>query len=309
MDSLPLPSREDICRSLGFRPDGIADLSALGLSAEAIEARKAFIGGSDATIIAKGEPQPLCDLADFKRGQRAPDDLSGLLHVQLGSWTEPFILAWAERELDARFTRRGERVHYELWPVMAATLDGFLPDYRGRGSRVVQAKHVNAFSQLDDVAERYRAQVTHEAACAGADGTLLVILCGTQKFEIFDFELDLDYLGELVEAEQRFWAAVQNGVDPAPRPVKTKAPPPVRAERKGEIDMRGNNEWGAQAATWLATRDAAQSFAAATDALKKLVPAGAARAYGAGVEAKASKAGAISIKPLTAQTDEPQGDA
>jgi predicted phage-related endonuclease len=296
MDIAPPPDPAEIYRRLGFRPDGLADLSGLGLDEASILARRNFIGGSDAKIIVSGDPAAMNNLALQKRGLRGGDDLSRVMYVQLGQWTEPFTLAWAERDLGVRFTRRGERVHAPRQPWMAATLDAYVEDYRGLGPRVVQAKHVNAWSKIDEVVETYRPQVTHEAHCLGAEGTLLCVLIGTSKLEILDVELDLPYLTDLIAAEERFWEAVQAGVNPAAVPMRASGRAKVtHAVRVGERDMTGSNAWAVHAATWLATVEPAGKHEKATDELKKLVPADVAKAFGAGVTAKVAKNGAVRL--------------
>ena len=50
--------------------------------------RRLFIGGSDARIIMGDDEGPLLRLWREKRGEVEPEDLSGVLLVQLGSVTE-----------------------------------------------------------------------------------------------------------------------------------------------------------------------------------------------------------------------------
>ena len=52
------------------------------------------------------------------------------------------------------------------------------------------------------------------------------------------------------------------------------------------------------AADWLEHRQAAQAHAAACSQIKELIESDVARAFGHGVEARRSKAGAISIREL-----------
>ena len=65
-------------------------LDALRTSSEGLETRRAFIGGSDANIILSGDAEKVRDLWLEKRGEKVPADLSALLPVMLGCWTEPF---------------------------------------------------------------------------------------------------------------------------------------------------------------------------------------------------------------------------
>lgn len=229
------------CAALGFRPDGIADLSRLGLSPKSVAERADFIGGSDATIIGHGmlarEPKAadrreVNRLAEVKRGLRPPLDLSNEINVQLGNWTEPFILAWAEKKLGIRITRNRERVYHPRYGFMACTLDGWVDDWSG-GTRVVQAKHSVGWMKPADLIRTYRFQLQHEIACTGADGALLVFMLGTLTFGHIDIEPDFALWGDLAEAEHRFWHARMNGYPPIPPPPRRRAsttPPPTTAE-------------------------------------------------------------------------------
>ena len=67
-----------------------------------------------------------------------------------------------------------------------------------------------------------------------------------------------------------------------------------------EVCLEGNNAWAAHAADWLIHRDAARKHQAATASLKDLVEPDVARAFGHGIEVKRSKAGALTIRELTA---------
>jgi hypothetical protein len=67
-----------------------------------------------------------------------------------------------------------------------------------------------------------------------------------------------------------------------------------------EVCLEGNNRWASSADDWLQNRLAAKKHAEAISALKELVEDDVARAFGHGVEARRSKAGAISIRELKA---------
>jgi predicted phage-related endonuclease len=59
--------------------------------------RRSFIGGSDARIIMGSDEAALIRLWREKRGEFAPQDLSGNLIVQLGKATEELNRIWYER--------------------------------------------------------------------------------------------------------------------------------------------------------------------------------------------------------------------
>src|SRR5262245_36542437 len=86
--------------------------------------RRGFIGGSDARIIMGNDEIALIRLWREKRGEVAPEDLSGNLIVQLGKATENLNRTWYERNTGRTVGDVQRHVKHSLIPWMAATLDG-----------------------------------------------------------------------------------------------------------------------------------------------------------------------------------------
>ena len=295
------------CQALGFRQDGIIDLTRLGLSPEAIVARRKWIGGSDANVIGDGTDDDRNKLARTKRGLEDGDDLSDIMYVQLGNITEPFILAWAEKIHGFRISRRGERVFHRRHGFLAATLDGWVQEYIDRkgvvGTRVVQCKHVNGWTKPEQVRDDYRWQIQHEIAVTGAQGCLLVMMIGTSEFDAFDIAPDFVMWDHILTAERAFWAAVREGRDPSPPPRRSAlppAPPLKKSQRLGEASLEGSNAWADAAARFLEAEPFVERLENAKADLKALVPAGIKRAFGHGVNVTAASNGAVTIRPMTA---------
>jgi len=80
-------------------------LDQVGLSSELLELRREGVGGSDANIILSGDPDRIHKLWREKRGQADPEDLSSILPVMLGSWTEAFNRQWYEQKFGLKVTR------------------------------------------------------------------------------------------------------------------------------------------------------------------------------------------------------------
>ena len=68
----------------------------LGLTKEQLEFRLNGIGGSEANMIMSGDNQKVMDLWLVKTKPAQPEDLSGILPVQMGRYTEPFNRYWSE---------------------------------------------------------------------------------------------------------------------------------------------------------------------------------------------------------------------
>ncbi|WP_195908517.1 YqaJ viral recombinase family protein [Novosphingobium sp. Gsoil 351] len=264
------------------------ELGSLGLSAAAIAERVGSIGGSDANTILSGSAERILRLWREKRGEVAPEDLSDKLAVMLGSWTEAFNRQWYEKLVGHAVTRVGERVRCPVRPWRSATLDGYVMEQ----GAIWEAKHTSPFGSPDEVLQRYMPQLQHTMAVVGCETALLSVLYGNSKWEVYEVASDWMYQEDLLEAEMRFWHCVRSG-EPPVISIISYAPKPVGVR---EVCMTGHNAWATFAADWLAHREAAKTHATATSSLKELVEADVARAYGHGIEAKRSKAGAITIR-------------
>jgi predicted phage-related endonuclease len=86
--------------------------------------RKQGIGGSDANIIMGGDAERIIRLWKEKRGELEPEDLSRVLPVRMGSFTEDFNITWFEEETGKIVTRQGEQIISAEFPFMLCTLDG-----------------------------------------------------------------------------------------------------------------------------------------------------------------------------------------
>ena len=265
-------------------------LATIGLDRERLDARNRGIGGSDANIILSGDDERLTRLWREKRGESPPEDLSGRLSVALGSWTEDFNRQWYEKLSGNRVVDAGKALTCATYRWRKCTLDGRVD---GSGA-IFEAKHTNSFVKADEVLERYMPQLQHNMAVAGADRAVLSVIFGNAKYEMFEVAADWLYQLDLFKAEQAFWSAVLSGEPP----VAMEAPPAPRPVATRELSFEGNNAWASAAADWLENGKAAKTHASACKTLKELLDDDVLRAFGHGIEAKRSKAGAISIREL-----------
>jgi hypothetical protein len=156
-------------------------LSTLGLSAEQLALRKDALGGSDANVIMGGDEKKLLRLWREKRGEAEPEDLSDILAVQMGSFTEPLNVAWFEKNTGYRRDDDGARASDATRdrPSCAARSTGGSPApmwcepvFRGQALR-------HALTDAEIFA-RYVPQLTHNALCAG-EGRLPVRVQGQRR--------------------------------------------------------------------------------------------------------------------------------
>jgi predicted phage-related endonuclease len=278
-------------------------LSNLGLSAEQKALRKDAIGGSDANTIMGGDEKKLLRLWREKRGESEPEDLSDVLAVQMGSFTEPFNAAWFEKNTGYLVTcrglaLRGGSIRQPQPQFMACTLDGYvverLPDTpegetNGQEIGIFEAKHCGTRSTDAEIFARYVPQLTHNCLVAGETRAWLSVFKGNGDWVMFEYALDDAYAGRLIAAEEAFWNAVRTGNPPCAVPPEP-TPKPVGVV---EISMEGNNAWANYAGEYLETKIAADRHATAKDELKALVPAEASKCFGHGIEIRRDKRGSL----------------
>ena len=265
----------------------VVDGISYGLSGADLADRKAFINASEAPTIVAGEPAAVMRLWEEKTGRAEPEDLSGVLPVQLGSFTESFNCAWFERTTGLTVTDRQKVLKSGF---LRATLDG-MTVYQDAPC-VWEAKHIGAFSKVDDAVQRYMPQIHVQMHLTGAKQAILSILQGTQNYEWVHVEFDDAYWSAVLARLNDFHTCV--AFDQPPHDMAPlEAPKPTTFK---PYDMTGHNEWASHAADWLATKAAADTFKAAEKNIKALVPEDASEVTGHAIIVKRSKAGALSIK-------------
>jgi len=265
-------------------------LDQLRLDEQALGERIKGVGGSDANIILSGDRDRILALWREKRGEQAPADLSDNLAVMLGCWTEAFNRMWFEKLTGQRVDRLDVSLICPTNGWRRCTLDGYLV----ATDTIWEAKHTNAFARSEEVLERYMPQLQHNMAVARTERAILSVIFGNHKYEMFEIASDWIYQIELLQAEAAFWDCVETGREPVPAPPPT----PPRPIGTREVCLDGNNAWAAAAVDLLANRDAARVHASAVSQLKELVEPDVARAFGHGIEARRSKAGAITIREV-----------
>ena len=261
----------------------------LGLTKEQIAKRTQSIGGSDANTLMSGDDERILNLWREKIGEKEPDDLSGILPVQMGSFTEPFNAYWYEKQTGNKVTNCGEERVDPDYPWLTCTLDGLV------GGGVWEAKHVSAFAKPEDIVKRYTPQLHHNMRVCRIPNSILSVFYGTLKYEFYEIPYDKEYGKALFAREEYFWECVRDRKAPVNLPELAV---PVPHEEMRVVDMEGNNQWAACAGVWLETQAAAKSFNAASKDLKSLVEPDVCLAEGHKIKITRNKAGSLSIKEI-----------
>jgi predicted phage-related endonuclease len=254
--------------------------------------RRSFIGGSDARIIMGEDERILLRLWREKRGEIEPEDLSDNLIVQLGAATEDLNRHWFERNTNQVVTGVQRRVQHPVLRWMAATLDGIV---EATGA-VFEAKFMLPWSFSEEgAAEKYMAQLQHNMWVTNAKISVLSIITGGGKWVEISVPADPLYQHLLLTAEKKFWRCVESGELPRLFGVE---PPRPRIVAVQVVDMSASNSWAEFAAVFRSTRSAFLEHEKAKGELKALMPEDAKEAFGHGIRAKRSKAGAVSFDLL-----------
>jgi len=170
--------------------------------------RQGFIGGSDATAIMRGE---WYDLWCIKTGRTQPEDLSRNLAVQMGIHTEDFNLKWFEQERNLVLHNHQFEIERktDTGIPIKGTLDAMVDD------AVVEAKHTNAFNDMDGVIERYMPQLQLYMWLANAtQGAYLSVIFGNSKWESVHVRKDDNYIINLLAVIGDFWWHVVEDREP-----------------------------------------------------------------------------------------------
>jgi predicted phage-related endonuclease len=252
-------------------------------------ARRYFIGGSDARIIMGDNEEALVRLWREKRGEVEPQDLSSNLVVQLGAVTEDLNRRWYEANTGQVITDIQRQIRHPVLRWMAATLDG-----RVQGSEAVfEAKFMLPWYFSEEAAaEKYAPQLQHNMWVVAARTAVLSVITGGGKWVEIKTHADPLYQHLIVTAERKFWRCVESGEPPRLFGVESPRP---RIEAVRIVDMASSNAWAEFAAVFVRTREAHQEHERAKSELKSLMPEDAHQAFGHGIRAKRSKAGAVTF--------------
>ena len=252
-------------------------------SAEWHANRLTGIGGSDAKRIMAGD---WFSLWEEKTGRAEGDDLSNILPVQMGSFTEPLNLFWFSKQTGLKVETHDREQRHKTHKFMRCELDGW-------SGAPVEAKHVNHFTSDEKVVSNYYPQMQHQMAIVDSSMLYLSVLFGNSRWAYFEVARDDDYIATLIERETAFWQHVTEDtppVDPNAEGVN------IALDDMRTVDMSGNNEWASSAHVWQENEAAKKTFDTTTKAIKAMVEPDVKLASGHGIVAKRSKSGAISIR-------------
>ena len=174
--------------------------------------RRTGIGGSDATKIVAGEWKKLYQL---KKGLIDNEDLSFVLPVQMGIYTEDFNRDWFTSHTDLLVKEVDSTMKHKKHDFMLANLDGLVLNENLKPIGVFEAKHVHAFTKDDTILEKYYAQIQHYMIVSNLPQAWLSVIFGNNKWKSFHIQADKKFHKKLIQAEEMFWQHIINDEEPA----------------------------------------------------------------------------------------------
>lgn len=227
----------------------------LGLSKEALEVRRRHVMAGDMGELMKGNWRKVYR----EKMGAAGDDLSNVLAVIMGSYTEPLNLFWCEKQtgLEVSYCTEnklmaaiwedltGRQVHPETrisdaYPFMACNLDAMWRDTKGNHS-VLDAKCVGKSG--DDMVKRYTPAMTHQCIVTGLDHWALSVFVANSRWELIEQEVDPLYAGEVIATAEEFWGYVERGEEPEDRIPDAAPPEPTPRLRVVQLDEQFRDAW------------------------------------------------------------------
>ena len=172
--------------------------------------RSNTIGGTDAARLVKGDWK---NLYYEKKGIQEPDDLSNVLPVQMGIYTENFNRTWYEKETKNSLSP-SIIIQSIDHPMLTASLDAVALNPTNNQVSVWDAKHTNAFSKAEKLFERYYPQMQHYMMVSWIDNAILSVFYGNMKWEELHIAKDEDFQWSLLKAELMFLHMMDNEQEP-----------------------------------------------------------------------------------------------
>lgn len=202
-----------------------------------IDARKGYIGSSDAKIIASGDMAKWQQLADEKRGVVQPHfSKDVLLKMSCGSHLESWIAdEWQNMQsLPVEHRGIGKSIMFGEVP-LHSTFDGLT-----HGKVPVEIKSHFGFMDMDELCELYAPQCQHHMITSGKDKCILVVWFGVRcQIKWRTINSDPLWRSAYLDEAFKFWRMYQNGEDFQPTLL-----PPVDYDDMYVIeDMRSMEDW------------------------------------------------------------------
>ena len=177
----------------------------MGLPAEKIEARRRYIGGSDAAaVVGLSRRKTLLEVWAEKTGAIPYEDFNSE-PARVGTFLEPYVVQRFCEETGKKARRVNETFVHKQHPFIAANIDR-----RVIGEdAILEVKTTTAWLakewETNEIPQEYIIQCLHYLAVTGAARCYLAVLIGNQEFKWMVVERNEDAINSLVKREVEFW--------------------------------------------------------------------------------------------------------
>lgn len=198
---------------------------------EWLQARKNYIGGSDAAAILGLNPwKTNVDLWEEKTGRKEAADISDNEAVKFGSQSEPYLrelFKLDNPDLEVRYMENNMFLN-DTYPWAHASLDGWLKDKEGRaGILEIKTTTIQNYASVkkweNKIPDNYYCQILHYFLVTGFDFAIVKArlkfdfenpYCQIRHYRIERQECENDII-LLMDAERRFAENIKNDIRPS----------------------------------------------------------------------------------------------
>lgn len=198
---------------------------------EWLQARKNYIGGSDAAAILGLNPwKTNVDLWEEKTGRKEAADISDNEAVKFGSQSEPYLrelFKLDNPDLEVRYMENNMFLN-DTYPWAHASLDGWLKDKEGRaGILEIKTTTIQNYASVkkweNKIPDNYYCQILHYFLVTGFDFAIVKArlkfdfenpYCQIRHYRIERQECENDII-LLMDAERRFAESIKNDIRPS----------------------------------------------------------------------------------------------
>jgi len=253
--------------------------------------RKGFIGGSDCVQIMEGN---WLELWQVKTGVSKPEDLSDNLPVQIGICTENFNLEWFEKRHGCKLSCHQSEFTHEIGFVpVKGTVDAMWNDLSY--SAIIEAKHTNAFNNMDDMVKRYMPQIQLYMRISGASECYLSVIFGNSKWESVCVSYDENYFNSMWAVVSDFWGYVLRNEEPIAVDTPSISIDQIPLDEMVARDANHDNMFMDAAITYINGLEVSKKFENAKKDLKNMVADNEREVYCDYLTIKRDKRGALRI--------------
>lgn len=271
--------------------------------------RNKSLGGSDMLRIMEGDWHQLWL---EKTGRVRQEDLSDVLPVQLGIFTEEFNISWFQKTVpfdctvlpDVRYHQ--SKVFQDEDPLpLRATLDGIAK--AESQSYVLECKHTNERNRMADVVERYMPQVQLYMYMSGLKSSYLSVIFGNSRYECTKINYNKDYTIDMLRFASSFWWLVTEDREPTSadsEEAEALSTNNIQVNDMIRVDASTNNHFTSCAEQYIDTYVKHSEHETAKKELKAMVESDVREMYNDKLSIKRDKRGSLRITMLDKKRDE-----